>query len=165
MDESRAPRALSTSEGQVLIQGARGSGRRFIARSIHGRSERRQKPFLSHNCRDCSPLEDRRTFLGEIHEITPGRYLKYLGLLEEMREGTLYLEEVECLSLDMQRILCRVIEDERFSPIGHTQALAYRGRLIASTCFDLQELVNEGSFCRELFELLSGHIVRVETGD
>ncbi len=138
----------------VLIEGTRGTGKRALARAIHASSVRRRKMFRVFNCRSCSPLEMRRLFLGELHggRSDGGRYIRYLGLFEEVTEGTLYLEEVEYLPLDMQRIVSDVIRSQAFRPIGSEVSLPFRGRVILSTCSD-EESDGRGALCPELAEL------------
>ncbi|MEE8142303.1 MAG: sigma 54-interacting transcriptional regulator, partial [Planctomycetota bacterium] len=113
-------------------------------------------------CREQNPLELRRVFLGEVQEVSPGRYLKYLGLLEAVRDGTLYLEEVENLSMDMQRILSRVLDERRFSPLGSDSVLPFRGRLMASTVADLAAGVAERTIHQHFHKQIASHMVRLE---
>ncbi|MCA8959316.1 MAG: sigma 54-interacting transcriptional regulator [Planctomycetes bacterium] len=120
----------------MLIQGARGAGKRSLARSLHARSRRAAREFRVFSCRACSPLEVRRLFLGERHGDARGRQVRYQGLLEGIGEGTLYLDEVEQLDFDMQRILARVVAEGFFRPLGSATPVAFRGRLIFSTCSD-----------------------------
>ena len=155
-------RGNPSSESLVLIQGARGTGRRSLARGLHARSARRGRPFLSFDCRERNPLELRRVFLGEFQEVSPGRYLKYLGLLEAVQDGTLYLEEVESLSLDMQKILSRVLDERRFSPLGSDSVLPFRGRLMASTVVDLEACVADQTIHQRFHEQISSHLVRLD---
>lgn len=150
------------SDGAVLIQGERGSGRRFVAREIHTRSRRKQRPFVSHDCCRQDPLALRRVLFGEIRELGPGHYLKYLGLLEEVQDGTLYLEAIEDLPQEVQGKLRRVLRRGRFSPIGSDRDVKFRGRIIASSDMDLEERVEDGRFDGDLFDHFAAQGVRVE---
>ncbi|MEM7263011.1 MAG: sigma 54-interacting transcriptional regulator [Planctomycetota bacterium] len=145
----------------ILIAGTRGTGKRSLARAIHSGSSRHRKMFRVFNCRSCSPLEARRVFLGELQGSRrgAGRYLRYLGLLEEVSEGTLYLEELESLPSDMQRILADVLSSEEFYPIGSELPLPFRGRLILSTCAPLAECITRGEIVPELAVLVEDESV------
>lgn len=140
----------------ILIAGTRGTGKRSLARAIHSGSSRHRKMFRVFNCRSCSPLEARRVFLGELqgNRRGAGRYLRYLGLLEEVNEGTLYLEELESLPSDLQRILAEVLRSSEFFPIGSELPLQFRGRVILSTCSPLADCVARGEIVPELAQLV-----------
>ena len=158
-------RLSETEEGGkrwVLIEGRRGSGRRFLAKEIHSRSKRRDRPFLVHDCRSRGSLRTRRTFLGEVRELAPGHFLKYLGLLEEVRNGTLYLEGVERLPREIQEALCEVLRSGRFSPIGSDEDYPFRGRLIVSS-ENLEAAANRGNLDANFYDVLSGASITVST--
>ena len=155
------PANAEVAGGWVLIHGDRGSGKRSLARTIHSSTNAGRAPFLTFGCRSSNALELRRKFLGEIHEVAPERYLKYLGLLEEVQDGTLYVDEVEHLSLDLQAVLAEALETRSFRPLGSPAELSFRGRLIASSSVDLAELVEEGRFHPGLFDQISTNLIRV----
>ena len=152
------------TDRSVLIQGERGSGRRFVAREIHSRSARHGRPFVVHDCRRQEPLEFRRILFGQIRELAPGHSIKYLGLLEEARDGTLYLEGIDRLPAELQQTLARVIEARQFSPLGSDRDMEFRGRFIASCDEDLSAQVEAGSFINDLYQVLArqGICVKLE---
>ncbi len=158
---------LFQDRGMVFIQGERGSGRRFIARALHTNSNRNRFAFRSFNCSRCSPLEARRIFLGEFRvrktavQGDTESYLRYIGLLEEVGEGTLYLEEIDQVGTDMQKILAGVLSTGKFTPLGSSIQLDFRGRIIVSTRRPIGELLPSGAIDPGFFKLISDKSVFV----
>ena len=150
------------ADSSVFIHGERGSGRRFVARELHACSGRGSGPFVAHDCRIEGPVASRRKLFGEVREIAPGHFLKYLGLLEEVREGTLYLERIEDLPRESQNDLAGVLESGRFCSLGSQQSQPFRGRLVVSSSENLEDRVRDGSFDSHLFEVIGRDGVRLE---
>lgn len=149
---------------RVWIRGRRGTGRRRLAERIHLTSPRRDSPFQAIDCTRCSPLTGRRIFLGEHRSaFMSGRSTtrKYLGLFESIGSGTLYLEELEKLGADLQKILASVIESGYFTPLGSSIGIPFEGGVIGSTHEELDTLVASGLLVTELRDQLSAR--RVET--
>ncbi|HRT68282.1 MAG TPA: sigma-54 dependent transcriptional regulator, partial [Bacteroidota bacterium] len=146
----------STEDTTVLISGETGTGKELIARYIHDNSPRANGPFVSINC-GAIPKElaeneffgyERGAFTGAIEKMRPGKF-------EQAQHGTILLDEISELSLDLQVKLLRVLQERRFYRLGGTKEISVDVRVIASTNRDLAKLVGEGKFREDLFYRLN----------
>lgn len=136
---------------RVLITGETGVGKETVAYLIHGHSPRASEGFEVFNCADLSPQllgsrlfgHEKGAFTGAIH--------RHLGLFEKANHGTLFLDEVGELPLDVQAGLLRVLEEKRFCRLGGTEEIEVDVRIIAATNRDLAQLVRERKFREDLF--------------
>lgn len=139
----------------VLIQGASGTGKEVIARLIHSKSKRRNKPFIAANCaaipRD---LLESELFGHEKGAFTGALYTKK-GRFELANEGTLLLDEVAAMSLEIQVHLLRVLQEREFRRVGGTRLIKIDVRIIAASNKNLEEEVKKGTFREDLFYRLN----------
>ncbi len=136
---------------RVLITGETGVGKETVAYLIHGHSPRASEGFEVFNCADLSPqLLGSRLFGHEKGAFT-GAISRHIGLFEKANHGTLFLDEVGELPLDVQAGLLRVLEEKRFCRIGGTAEIEVDVRIIAATNRDLAQLVRERKFREDLF--------------
>lgn len=140
----------------VLISGETGTGKELIARYVHDNSPRANGPFVSINC-GAIPKElaeneffgyERGAFTGAIEKMRPGKF-------EQAQHGTILLDEISELSLDLQVKLLRVLQERKFYRLGGTKEISVDVRVIASTNRDLNKLVEEGKFRVDLFYRLN----------
>lgn len=132
----------------ILLIGEGGVGKNTLARAIHNAGPRAEKPFLVLNCRAILHELMVKEILGfEGNETQPGRPSKF----ELADGGTLFLEQIEYLSLEVQALLQRVIETRHIMRLGGTRAIPINVRIIASTTTDLELLANEQSFLPQLY--------------
>lgn len=139
------------SNGRVLISGENGTGKAIVARLIHQQSARKEKKFVEVNC---SALPD-ELMEGELFGSLQGTFSwapkDRKGKLLLADEGTLFLDEVGDLSLKVQSLLIRAIEDQAFEPPGGAAPLSFNTRIIAATSKNLRELLAKGRFREDLF--------------
>jgi transcriptional regulator with PAS, ATPase and Fis domain len=139
----------------VLIQGESGTGKELIAKKIHYLSGRRKKPFVEVNCGALpeSLLEsqlfghEKGSFTGAVH--------RQVGLFEIADQGTIFLDEIGEMSLDMQVKLLRVLQFREFRRIGGSQVVKVDVRVIAATNKDLKSEVEKKHFRPDLFYRLN----------
>ncbi|MDA1139597.1 MAG: sigma-54 dependent transcriptional regulator [Planctomycetota bacterium] len=142
----RAARFDST----VFIQGDPGTGKEFLARSIHRLSERRGEPFVTLSCNAMDPNIIERALFGQ-SETAPGANDSYHGLMERAGQGTLYLDEITEIPGHLQADLLQAIENGEFHPMGSSRPLKLNARLIAATTGDLTQALQNGQFRKDLF--------------
>jgi len=143
--------AARNADATVLLQGETGTGKGFFARQIHDRSARRQAPFVEINCASLSPTFFESDLFGhERGAFTDARQAKR-GLLEVTGDGTLFLDEVAEMSLDVQPRFLKVLEERTFRRLGSTTTLTTNARLIVASHQPLQGAVAERRFRADLY--------------
>lgn len=149
------------SQCRVLVTGESGTGKETVAYLIHGHSERASEPFVAFNCADISPqLLGSRLFGHEAGAFTGARE-RHLGIFEQANHGTLFLDEVGDLSLEIQAGLLRVLQENRFQRLGGTEEIEVDVRVVAATNRDLLEMVRKREFREDLFFRLNVFPVHV----
>jgi DNA-binding NtrC family response regulator len=147
---------VATSEvASILIQGESGSGKNVVARLIHALSARRAKPLLEVSCATIPEnLMESELFGHEKGSFTDAKATKR-GVFELADGGTVVLDEIGELKLDLQAKLLHFLEERRFRRVGGTREMAVDVRVVALTNRDLQAMVRERSFRNDLFFRLS----------
>ena len=139
----------------VLITGESGTGKELIARALHQKSPRRERPFVAVNCAALSEsLFESELFGHEKGAFTGAVSLKH-GRFEIAQGGTIFLDEIGELALPLQAKLLRVLQQREFERVGGTQAHPLDIRVIAATNRDLGEDVRGGKFREDLFHRLN----------
>ncbi len=139
----------------VLLIGETGTGKEVFARAIHAASPRANAPFVAVNCAAIpAQLLESELFGYERGAFTDARQKKQ-GLLELAREGTLFLDEVSSLPLDLQPKLLRALEERRVRRVGGFDEIEIRCRVTAATNVHLEQLVEGGLFREDLFYRLN----------
>ena len=139
------------SDTTVLLLGESGTGKELVAREIHRRSIRRERPFLDINCAGLSEtLIESEMFGHERGAFTDAREMKR-GLLEVADGGTVFLDEIGEMPLAVQPKLLRVLETRTFKRVGGTRDIKVNVRIIAATNSDLARTVAEGRFREDLY--------------
>ena len=143
--------AARNADAPVLLQGETGTGKGYVARLIHDASARRDAPFVEINCASLSPTFFESDLFGhERGAFTDARQAKR-GLLEVAGAGTVFLDEIAELSLEVQPRLLKVLEERTFRRLGGTIALKSNARLIVATHQSLTDAVSERRFRADLF--------------
>ncbi|MGV3705519.1 MAG: sigma-54-dependent transcriptional regulator [Arcticibacter sp.] len=149
-----AQRVAGTST-TVLLLGETGTGKEVFAQSIHYESARRSKPFVAVNCSGFNPELLESELFGYKAGAFTGALKDKKGLLEEAHEGTIFLDEIGEMNLDLQAKLLRVLESHTYIKVGDTQTSKVDVRIIAATNRDLKKEADEGRFRLDLFYRLS----------
>jgi PAS domain S-box-containing protein len=142
---------IARSDSTVLIQGESGTGKELVARALHNLSPRAQGPFVAVNC---GALPD--TLLeSELFGHTAGAFTDArkdrLGRFALAEKGTLFLDEIGDISPALQVRLLRVLEERVYTPLGSSRSLKANVRIVTATNQDLAQLVEQGSFRRDLY--------------
>lgn len=146
----------------VLIEGETGSGKELVAQSIHNLSERRNSAFVRLNCATIPPgLAESELFGYEGGSFTGAEKRGKIGKFEAANNGSIFLDEINSLALDIQPKLLRVLQEHEVEHVGSTRSIPINTRVIASTNTPLQELVNSGLFRQDLFYRLNVFNIRV----
>jgi len=139
----------------VLIRGESGTGKELIARAIHYASRRKDKPFVRVNCPAIpSPLLESELFGHEKGSFT-GAISQKLGRFELANGGTIFLDEIGEMDVDMQSKLLRILQEKEFERVGGTQTIKVDVRVIAATNRNLEEMVRTGAFREDLYYRLN----------
>jgi len=140
----------------VLIQGETGTGKEGIARLVHHGRERNNSPFITINCSSISPgLFESELFGYEAGAFTGAAKNGAIGKLELAQEGTIFLDEIGDMPLEMQPKLLRVLEEREIYRVGGAKKVSLKIRIIASTNHDLEVAIEEGRFRRDLYHRLN----------
>ncbi|MEN2994798.1 MAG: sigma-54 dependent transcriptional regulator [Thermodesulfovibrio sp.] len=142
---------LSKTDTTVLIMGESGTGKELVAKMIHKKSSRADKPFIPVNCAAIpSELLESELFGHEKGAFTGAHNCRY-GRFELANEGTIFLDEIGDMPLHLQVKILRVIQEKTFERIGGTRPIRVDVRIIAATNKDLENEVKEGRFREDLF--------------
>jgi DNA-binding NtrC family response regulator len=139
----------------VLITGESGTGKEILARAIHHYSPRSAKPFIPFNCTAVPRDMLESQMFGHRRGAFTGADRDYPGLIRAAKDGTLFLDEVGELGLDLQPKLLRFLESGEISPLGEPGPLHIDVRIVAATNRNLEDLVQEGRFREDLFYRLN----------
>ena len=142
---------IANSPINVIIQGENGTGKELIARMIHERGERRQKPFVPVNCACIPENLVESEFFGHERGAFTGAETARKGLFEEASGGTLFLDEIAEMPLQIQPKFLRAIQEGEGARLGSSKLIHYDLRLISATNKDLTVQVKKGHFRDDLF--------------
>ena len=135
----------------VLITGESGTGKELVARSIHYSGPCHDKPFIPVDCGSLVPSLIESELFGYARGAVTGAIRSKEGLLAIAQGGTVFLDEVSELPIDLQAKLLRAIQEKEIRPVGGTKRLPINVRILAATNRDLEEAVAEGTFRRDLY--------------
>lgn len=152
---------VAPTDMSVLIMGESGTGKEVVAKLIHLKSERRNKPFIAVDCGAIPKEIASSEFFGHIKGSFTGAITDKKGHFEEANGGTIFLDEVGNLSYENQIQLLRALQERRIKPIGSSKEIEVDIRVLAATNEDLLEAVNKGDFREDLYHRLNEFAIKV----
>lgn len=148
-------RMVSQSNANILIIGESGTGKELVAKAIHFGSERKDFSFVPVDCAAIPEGLLENEIFGHEKGAYTGAYDKKIGLIEQAHRGTLFLDEVGELSLNLQKKLLRILQEREFQRLGGKERVKVNIRIIAATNRDLEQDVKEERFREDLFYRLN----------
>jgi PAS domain S-box-containing protein len=146
---------VAPTDSTVLIMGETGTGKELIARAIHKRSNRSERPFISVNCAAAPSSLIMSELFGHEKGAFTGAVQRRLGRFELAEGGTIFLDEVGDLPMETQIALLRVLQERQFERVGGTEVLRADVRVISATNRDLQAAIADGAFRSDLYYRLN----------
>jgi len=146
---------VAPTKATVLIQGASGTGKELIAKAIHFRSPRRDRPFVKTNCAALPVNLVESELFGHEKGAFTGAIKRTKGRFELADGGTLLLDEISEMSPNLQAKLLRVLQEKEFEKVGNSETVQVDIRIIATTNRDLKEEVAKGNFREDLYYRLN----------
>jgi DNA-binding NtrC family response regulator len=151
----RTVQTVAPTRATVLLQGESGTGKELLARAIHDQSPRDDQPFVSLNCAAIPEGLVESAMFGHEKGAFTGASTRALGAFERAHRGTLLLDEISEMRLDLQPRLLRVIQEQEFERVGGRNPIKVDVRIIATTNRDLSRDVDEGRFREDLYYRLN----------
>src|SRR5213592_2131798 len=142
---------VAPTESRVCILGETGTGKELVARAVHERSARRERPFVTVNCAAVPTELIESELFGHEKGAFTGAAARHLGKFEQADGGTLFLDEIGDMPLAMQAKLLRVLQEGELERIGGERPVAVNARVIVATHRDLDLLVQQGTFREDLY--------------
>ena len=139
----------------ILITGETGTGKELVARAIHHNSARRKHRFVALNCGAIPETLLETELFGHERGAFTGAVATRHGRLEQAHQGTLFLDEIGTMSASLQAKLLRALQEREFERVGGSQPIRVNVRVIAATNSDLDQMVDDGTFRKDLFYRLN----------
>lgn len=146
---------VAHSTHPVLILGESGTGKEMVARSIHMNGPHASKPFIPVDCGSLVPNQIESELFGYVKGAFPGANRAKEGLLAAADGGTVFLDEIGELPMDLQAKLLRALQEKEVRPVGSNHAVPISARILAATNRDLSAMVVQGTFRKDLYFRLS----------
>jgi len=146
---------VAQSTHPVLVLGESGTGKELVARTIHAYGPNAYKPFLPVDCGSLVPTLIESELFGYVKGAFTGAVKSKDGLFVTAEGGTVFLDEIGELTLDLQAKLLRALQEKEVRPVGATHRVPIKARIVAATNRDLAAMVEKGSFRKDLFYRLN----------
>lgn len=166
--ESEAARQLYNYVGlvaptpmSVLINGASGTGKEYVAHRIHQLSKRADKPFIAIDCGSIPKELAASEFFGHVKGSFTGALNDKTGAFVEANGGTLFLDEIGNLSYEVQIQLLRALQERRIRPVGSNKEIEVDVRLVSATNENLQQAIEKGNFREDLYHRINEFTLRM----
>ena len=141
---------VSPTSSRVMIYGDSGTGKDIVAREIHRKSNFKSGPFIAINAALMEPESMEKEFFGSVENS-----INKIGYFEAASNGTIFIDEVGEMPLQTQAKILRVLTDKQFTKVGDNKIIDLNCRIICSSINDLEILIDEGSFRKDLFHRLN----------
>jgi two-component system response regulator AtoC len=142
---------VAKTDANVLLLGESGTGKELVARAIHQKSKRKNKPLITVNCAALTETLLESELFGHEKGAFTGAYARKLGRFELAEKGTVFLDEIGEISPALQAKLLRVLEEKKFNRVGGVETIGVDTRVIAATNKDLEQYVKTGKFREDLY--------------
>lgn len=142
---------VASTSSSVLITGESGTGKELIARSVHQHGNRRKAAFVAINCAAIPSELMESVLFGHEKGAFTGAHTRSIGKFEYAHGGTIFLDEISALRPELQAKLLRVIQDKEIGRLGSNRIIKVDARVVAATNTNLEDLIEEGNFRRDLF--------------
>lgn len=146
---------VTRTDCTVLVQGESGTGKEIVAQVIHFHSPRANGPFVKVNCAALSETLLESELFGHVKGAFTGAIRDRKGRFKQADGGTIFLDEIGCMSLSGQAKLLRVLEEREFEPVGSSVTTSVNVRVIAASKINLMKAVSEGEFREDLYYRLN----------
>jgi two-component system nitrogen regulation response regulator NtrX len=146
---------MAATNGRVLIFGESGTGKDLVAHAMHLMSPRAPEPFVEVNCATIPEELIESELFGHMKGVFPGAQENKPGKFQKADNGTLFLDEVGDMSLRTQSKVLRVLDEQRFEPVGASHSVQVDVRVIAATNKNLEDEIERGNFREDLFYRLN----------
>lgn len=157
----RSVEQVAPTQASVLLLGETGTGKELIARAVHARSQRRERPLIKLDCTVLPATLIEAELFGHEKGAFTGAHTKRVGRFEQADGATVFLDEIGELPLQLQSKLLRILEDQQFERLGSVRTIQVDVRIIAATNRDLAAAVEEGSFRSDLYYRLNAFPIEV----
>mgnify|MGYP000119809542 FL=1 len=145
----------------VLINGASGTGKEYVAHRIHQLSKRADKPFIAIDCGSIPKELAASEFFGHVKGSFTGALNDKTGAFVEANGGTLFLDEIGNLSYEVQIQLLRALQERRIRPVGSNKEIEVDVRLVSATNENLQQAIEKGNFREDLYHRINEFTLRM----
>ena len=154
-------RLVAPTEMSVLVTGASGTGKEYIARRIHEQSNRSKAPFVAVDCGAIPKELSASEFFGHVKGSFTGAIENKTGAFVAAQGGTIFLDEIGNLTYEVQVQLLRALQERKVKPIGSNQEIAINVRLISATNENLRQAIEKGDFREDLYHRINEFTIRI----
>lgn len=154
-------RLVAPTDMSVLVTGASGTGKEYIARRIHEQSNRNKAPFVAVDCGAIPKELAASEFFGHVKGSFTGAIENKTGAFVAAQGGTIFLDEIGNLTYEVQVQLLRALQERKVKPIGSNQEIAINVRLISATNENLRQAIEKGDFREDLYHRINEFTIRI----
>lgn len=154
-------RLVALTDMSVLVTGASGTGKEYIARRIHEQSNRSKAPFVAVDCGAIPKELAASEFFGHVKGSFTGAIENKTGAFVAAQGGTIFLDEIGNLTYEVQVQLLRALQERKVKPIGSNQEIAINVRLISATNENLRQAIEKGDFREDLYHRINEFTIRI----